>query len=149
MYPTCDPYLMLTCSSVLQYRELLCHTNCKAIIVCRTSRSLPWHTCHLLSHMHLLHGTGTSPGGELIPCGWASSIVFDTSLPAHIAPCCICSHPEGCFVCGLLAGGIPLCFSAVLQTARVRSGVRALPQKTVDGAIPLAGKLPSSSEGHK
>ena len=35
------------------------------------------------------------------------------------------------------------------QVARVRSGVRALPQKTVDGAIPLAGKLPSSGNMHK
>ena len=37
----------------------------------------------------------------------------------------------------------------VTQVARVRSGVRALPQKTVHGAIPLAGKLPSSGNIHK
>lgn len=37
----------------------------------------------------------------------------------------------------------------VTQVARVRSGVRALPQKTGDGAIPLAGKLPSGGDMHK
>ncbi|KAL0035211.1 hypothetical protein WJX79_006153 [Trebouxia sp. C0005] len=30
------------------------------------------------------------------------------------------------------------------QVARVRTGVRALPQNTVDGAVPLAGQLPST-----
>ncbi|KAL3149187.1 hypothetical protein ABBQ32_002016 [Trebouxia sp. C0010 RCD-2024] len=34
------------------------------------------------------------------------------------------------------------------RVARVRSGVRALPQKTADGAIPLTGKLPSSGNMH-
>lgn len=37
----------------------------------------------------------------------------------------------------------------VKQVARVRSGVRALPQKTGDGAVPLAGKLPSGGDMHK
>ena len=36
-----------------------------------------------------------------------------------------------------------------LQVGRVRSGVRALPQKTLDGALPLAGKLASSTQEHK
>ncbi|KAL0055085.1 hypothetical protein WJX82_006839 [Trebouxia sp. C0006] len=30
------------------------------------------------------------------------------------------------------------------QVARVRTGVRALPQNTIDGAVPLAGQLPST-----
>lgn len=36
-----------------------------------------------------------------------------------------------------------------MQVARVRTGVRALPQTTIDGAIPLAGRLPSTPQHSK
>ena len=53
--------------------------------------------------------------------------------------------PIGCMRTGSLEGRV--CLDT--QVARVRSGVRALPQTTTDGAVPLAGKLPSSSSMHR
>lgn len=62
----------------------------------------------------------------------ALDIALDITSLSKIVPC------VGLIVC-----------ANWLQVGRVRSGVRALPQKTLDGALPLAGKLASSTQEHK
>ena len=64
-----------------------------------------------------------------------------------LSPC------QVCYACRLARQSCRLYRAELLcnvkQVARVRSGVRALPQKTAHGAIPLAGNLPSSGNMKK
>lgn len=64
--------------------------------------------------------------------------------PSHASLGCCCYMARKCY---RLCKRELLC--PVTQVARVRSGVRALPQKIGDGAVPLAGKLPSGGDMHK